>query len=158
MITLRPATMDDRDILRQWRNDLNAERLTSIVPPPSEVTWQEHETWLALWIYKMWRRESPNDRMREGLFMAIDSERGLIGTGRITTPFLHGPIVSGCLIHYTVAPEHRKKGLGTQLVRALVDEARVKMGYGTVGAQIHRANIASLKCALMGGVTAVEFL
>ena len=149
--------MDDRDLLLMWRNDMEAERLVYSVPP-AEVTMQEHEVWLSNWICKMWRKESRDSKMTEGLFLAINSEtQETIGTGRITANF-NSRLSSMCLIHYTVAPTCRKQGYGAKVVRALVDKAKDEMGYSTIGAKIHRENTASLKCALTGGVNAVEFL
>lgn len=158
MIILRPATMDDRDILMQWRNDMDCERWFQT--GDGEVTAKEHELWLARWIIEMHVKEMKSDRMRTGLFMAEVSTLGartIVGVGRVTDNF-QSRVPSACLIHFTVAPAARRCGLGTELVRELVRKAKEDMGYATVGAKIHRANEASLKCALMGGVTAVEFL
>ncbi len=57
-----------------------------------------------------------------------------------------------------IAPEHRRKGFGKQLVHALAHKAKDEMGYHTVGAEIARQNAASITCAIVGGVNSIGFL
>ncbi len=141
MITLRPATMDDRDLLQQWRHDYK----------PVEAGL--HEFWVRGWVERM--KECP----REGLYIA-EVDHLAVGTGRITASLIDCTDVEcpRCDIHYFIALGERRKGYGRQLVQALVKKATEEMGYKTVSASIERQNWASFTCALMGGVHAVEFL
>ena len=145
-LILRKATMDDRYLLLRWRYQLDDEPWA--VPGSALVERDDHELWLARWI---WMMGDYGDRV--GLFIAM--ERGFpVGTGRIT----ESPNPHDCRIHYMIDVAHRRKGLGLALVKALVEKATHEMKYTTVQAHIHRENRASLMCAVMGGVNAVGFL
>ena len=136
MITLRPATASDRDILFMWRQEYDP------------VTEAEHNAWLAKWI------ETMSLCSYEGLFIA-EIDGVAIGTGRITMVITGGR--SPAAVHYYIVPSLRQNGHGTELVKRLTEKAKW-MGYREVVARIKRENRASLHCALMGGVTAVTFL
>ncbi len=134
MITLRKATMDDRDLLLVWRNSYK----------PVDV--EEHTLWMSGWMAIMALDET------QGLFVA-ECDGMPVGTGRIEDTKSLGV----CVIHYFIAEEQRWKGYGTQLVRALTDQAEA-WGYDNIVAQIVRGHRASLYCAMEGGATSVEFL
>jgi RimJ/RimL family protein N-acetyltransferase len=80
-----------------------------------------------------------------------------VGAGRIENNFRSTPPGTFCLLSYTIAPDVRGRGFGTELVRLLVVQAQA-LGYTTIGARIRRDNLASIKCALSGGVNAIRLL
>lgn len=117
---IRPATMDDAELLYAWRND-PVTRQNSINPEP--VEWAGHVSWLG----KRLSLEAP------GLFIAVTSEP--VGTVRI----------DGDEISYTVAPEHRGKGIATKMLTL----ARER--FGAKEAQIKTENLASISAATKAG-------
>ena len=130
MTTLRYATMEDADLLRRCRPEL-------------EVTPEAHADWMS------------RTMTRDKLFVA---ELGgvAIGTGRISD-WPNAALPQSCEIHYALLPGWRHQGHGVALVRALVARAK-ELGYVTVGAHIRRDNRPSLLCAINGGVHSVELL
>ncbi len=91
MITMRPASMDDADLLLEWRNDpvTRANSKTT-----NAVQRDAHISWLTARL----QRDQPN------LYVAEDDEP--VGTIRI----------DGDEVSYTVAPEHRGKGYATTML------------------------------------------
>lgn len=139
IITLRKATMDDRDFILSCRDDL-------------KIGKAEHESWFARWIVRNY--ESSHEVLVVAEAVAVP-----VGIGRITIARLQVPVMldTGCVVHYAIHPSSRKHGYGVELVKEMVQLAKA-MDYSTVGAYIKRDNVASLKCALAGGVNAVGFI
>lgn len=102
---LRPATIEDAQILFDWRND-PLTRESSISTDP--VAWDDHVRWLEASL------SNPN---RELLVAEIDGVP--VGTVRLD---------DGVELSWTVAPSQRGKGIGKQMV-SLVERgsiARIK--------------------------------
>jgi len=122
MIKLRLATMDDAEILLQWRNDpetRSASHDTAI------VMMDDHLHWLS--------RNLKDQLVKIYIGMA---DGILIGTVRINEES------TGNMLSWTIAPDHRRKGYGYALVRAVAEKAG-----GQLKAQIKTKNIASRKIA-----------
>jgi RimJ/RimL family protein N-acetyltransferase len=122
MLEIVPATMDDAEPLFDWRNDPLTRAMSRNQDP---VTWDSHVDWLT----RRLSQPSPH------LYMAfLDGRR--IGTFR----------VDGDEISYTVAPEHRGKGLGEAMLR------KAREMFGPLRAEIFVRNIASIKIAERSGM------
>lgn len=95
MFTLRRATLDDSDLLFEWRNDPLTRanfKSTDLVP------WDDHVDWLT--------RSLKNPARL--LFVGIQG--GPVGTSRLDLTESHAEL------SYTIAPQHRQKGYGLLLV------------------------------------------
>ena len=124
-MNLRPATMDDAETLLAWRNDPLTRAMSqslAIVELSSHLAWMDQRL----------------SRVDPGLYIAEDGEE-LVGTVRI----------DGDEISYTVAPEHRGKGVST----VMLVEARQK--FGSKRARIKRDNLASRRAAENAGHSVV---
>jgi len=121
MLVLRPATMEDAQVIFAWRNDPQT-RASSLTP--GEVWWPEHMAWL---------RSSLSHPDRALLIAEQDGEP--VGTVRIDRDELS----------WTVAPEHRGRGIGKQMLSLVAGTARIK-----------RTNIASQKTAKAAGFSLAE--
>jgi RimJ/RimL family protein N-acetyltransferase len=119
MIEIIPATMDHAKVLFDWRNDPLTKEMSR---NQDAVEWGTHINWLA---------------------------------GRLSRPHLYIATIDGCPvgtfrvdgeeISYTVAPEHRGKGVGL----AMLCHARAR--FGPLRAEIFERNIASIKIAKRAG-------
>jgi len=113
--------MDDAQRLFDWRNDPLTRAMSKTTDP---VEWAGHVGWLE-------RRLSRTAPM---LFIAeIDGEP--VGTFRVDADE----------ISYTVAPEHRGKGVA----KAMLQVAFAR--FGKLRAEIKPENVASIKAALAAG-------
>lgn len=99
-ITLRPARITDAYRLWRWRND----------DETRAQSWQTDH--VGLWVHLVWLRQALRGGGGIRLFMAWEGEQP-VGTGRLV----------GNELSLTVAPEHRGRGVGTAIVRALVLKA-----------------------------------
>ena len=127
-VTLRPATMDDAQILFDWRNDYET-RANSLNTVP--VPWEDHCRWLKASL------ENP----RRDLIIA-EVEGVPVGTVRIDRGV-------GTEMSWTVSPARRVKGIG----KAMVAKACPP---GEVIAQIKAANLASQRIAEHAGFQKIE--
>ena len=90
---LRPATFEDAGLLFAWRND-DLTRAMSL--STGEVSWADHESWLRGSLV------NPDRKL-----LICENDNGPVGTVRID---------EGTEVSWTVAPEHRRKGIGSQMV------------------------------------------
>lgn len=123
---LRIATLQDWEILLQWRNDEATRKNshnTDIVQP------EQHIKWLQSVI------NNPN-RM---LYIAEDNGV-LVGTVRADKE------ESGYELSWTIAPEARGKGYGKQMVKLLSDQL------GVCRAEIKQGNASSVRIAEYAGL------
>jgi len=98
MLNIRPVTLDDARVLFNWRNDPLTRKNSRT---QDEVPWENHVAWLG----KRVRGEVPSCK----LYIAEDA--GVpVGTVRADE---EGGVVE---ISYTVAPDHRGKGVGKRMV------------------------------------------
>jgi UDP-2,4-diacetamido-2,4,6-trideoxy-beta-L-altropyranose hydrolase len=124
---LRDAVLADGDDLFRWRNDRET-RVWS--RNTSDVSWDEHLTWLKSAL------QNPNRRL-----LIAENERGAVGTIRFD-------LLDGAWeMSWTVAPEHRGKGVGAAIVKLALDSMT---GEG-VFAEVEAANFASQRIAKMSG-------
>jgi RimJ/RimL family protein N-acetyltransferase len=114
--------MDDARHLFEWRNDPLTRAMSKNSDP---VSWESHVAWLTARL----ARQSPH------LYVVRDGDVRL-GTFR----------VDGDEISYTVAPEHRKKGLGIAMLR------KAHEMFGPLRAEIYPRNVASIKVAERAGM------
>ncbi|MQW87734.1 GNAT family N-acetyltransferase [Sinorhizobium saheli] len=117
----RRVTIEDARLLFEWRNDPETRRMSR---DTSELTWDNHLAWLS-------RRLEQDDH---GLYIAA-LDGSPVGTVRIDKDE----------ISYTVAPEHRCKGIGEAMLIA------AKNLFGPKIAEMKRNNIASAKVAERAG-------
>jgi RimJ/RimL family protein N-acetyltransferase len=122
MLKLRLATMDDAEILLQWRNDPETR---SASHNTAFVMMDDHLRWL--------RRNLKDQFVKIYVGMAGDVP---IGTVRINEDS------TGNTLSWTIAPEHRRKGYGYTLVKAVAEKSG-----GQLKAQIKAKNAASRKIA-----------
>ncbi len=120
---LRPAKLND-DFLLSWRNDSET-RVQS--HETAEVSPAEHRQWLV---------KSLADPRRRIWIAEIGTQP--VATIRVDWD---DEAHSKYEISYTVAPEHRGKGIGSQLVHETIDLPELK--HATVVAKVKRSNIAS---------------
>lgn len=120
---LRRATINDAKMLFDWRNDSETRAMSR---DTSELVMENHVGWLN-------RRLSLAD---PGLYIA-EEDGDTVGMVRIDDDE----------ISYTVAPSHRRKGIG----EAMLVKAREMFGQKI--AEIKRDNVASAKVAERAGHT-----
>ncbi len=130
MIRLRPATMDDAERLREWRNDPEtvAASLTGRAVEPDE-----HRAWLELVI------DHPGERL-----FVIEDDGEPVGQVRVQRQ------ESGeAEVHIGLAPEARGRGLG----RAVLDLAAGEAGAEVLVAHVLADNERSLRAFAGAGFT-----
>jgi UDP-2,4-diacetamido-2,4,6-trideoxy-beta-L-altropyranose hydrolase len=101
-VTLRAAREDDVFLIREWRNDADAVRVSATARPVSKA---EHERWFSAVLA---------DRNRR-LWVAEESGRP-VGQVRVD---LDG---SGGILSIVVAPTDRGRGIGQAMLRGAVGE------------------------------------
>lgn len=121
MLLVFPARMTDAKILFEWRNDPLTREMSRSSDP---VDWESHIAWLEA------RLALPRPRLH-----IVEKFGQPIGTFRI----------DGDEISYTIAPEHRGKGLAVSM---LVEARRM---FGSLRAEIYQRNVASIKVAERSG-------
>jgi RimJ/RimL family protein N-acetyltransferase len=126
-VVLRPASMEDAELLFDWRND-PATRAASRETAP--LVFAKHLGWL--------RRCLRDDGCK--LFV-VHSDSKPVGTVRAE----RGP--AGWRISWTVAPAYRGMGYGSAMVQALV-----RMLAGRVHAEIRKGNDRSTRIAESAGM------
>jgi RimJ/RimL family protein N-acetyltransferase len=127
VISLRPATHADADLLLDWANDPTT-RAAGFHPEPIDQS--THELWLSA------RLASPTSR----LYVGLEDERPIgqvrleVGTGGRTE------------VGISIASEARGRGLGGALLRAALAAGRSDraLGVDTFTARIRPENVASI--------------
>lgn len=127
---LRPATLDDAQRLFDWRND-PATRDASHQAQP--LDWAAHLRWF---------RAALDDPSRQ-LCVAWAGDQA-VGTVRAD----RAPDSAAATLSWTVAPECRGRGLGSQLV-----QAATRHWPQPLHAQIKPSNLASIRAATSAGFT-----
>jgi RimJ/RimL family protein N-acetyltransferase len=118
---LRPATIRDASLLFRWRND--AETLANSFDS-KPVRWRDHLRWLSARL----RNEKPT-------YIFEDNDDWPVGTAS----------VDGGFLSYTIAPEHRGKGLSTLML------TWVRGKHGPLICRIKPGNLKSQAAALKAG-------
>ncbi|WP_220149568.1 GNAT family N-acetyltransferase [Paraeggerthella sp.] len=123
---LRPATMDDAELILRWVND-PLDRANSF--SSEEITLEEHLRWLS---------ESLEDPARYLYIMVHDGSD--VGHVKLYVSDEEAEI------GYCVAPEWRGNGFANQIVKLIVDEAKENIpGVKRLCGQVRTGNQASLK-------------
>ena len=132
-VYLREATMDDKDLLFEWTNDpvVRSESFHS-----EEISYEEHSKWFD-------RIMSDENELQ---FVLVSGDED-IGQARLT-------IEDGnAVVSYSIAPDNRGQGFGTEVIRLLQEEARKNSRIHRLVAQVKSSNIASMKCFEKSGFT-----
>ena len=138
-IILLPANMSDAGLLLLYRNDPETIR-QSVQQKPIESA--EHLAWL----------EAVLDTPRCQLYIANEIQASVffpVGTGRLDLRD-NGSVE----LSLTVAPGHRGRGVGGQLLAALIKKAR-EFGFHRLRARVRANNIASMIAFLKAGFVPV---
>jgi RimJ/RimL family protein N-acetyltransferase len=128
MVTVRPATSGDAEMLLEWANDPITRRNSFHVDPIDSVT---HRRWLAE------RLASPTTRILIGL----EDDRPI---GQIRLEGERDGIVE---VGISVAPEARGRGVGVRLLAVGIDAGRrdARLNAGVFIARIRSENATSLR-------------
>jgi predicted dehydrogenase/RimJ/RimL family protein N-acetyltransferase len=135
-IVLRPASRDDGDRLRAWRNDPDTRRHSRV---SAEVTPDEHERWLSQML------SAPDIR----LWIAEAAGEAL---GQIRVSWRPDGWAE---LHVNIAPEARGRGLGTAVIGEAAARALATGNTSGLVAHIKDENRASLRAFTRAGFTRV---
>jgi len=131
MLVIRKANIFDVAILLDWRND-ETTRIGSV--NSKRIDYQNHIVWL----------NEILDNTESVVYIAEDGEEQ-VGTVRVESHEFSSTL------SWTIAPEHRGKGYGKQLVKQIADELD-----GKLVALIKPENIASQSIAKHAGLKFLE--
>jgi len=127
MVSLRPATIDDAELLLSWRNDPETRARSHV---GDVIPLSEHVAWL---------RKTLENPTRE-LFVA-ESDGEPVGTVRADQD---GKFKE---LSWTIAPFARKRGLAKEMVKLAAGQVE-----GPLRAEIKPDNIASIRVAMCIGM------
>lgn len=130
-LKFRPASLDDKEILLIWRNDVDTRRFSFNQEAISE---HQHVKWLT---------ETLNNASSQLLIAEHHNEP--IGTMRVDLTD------EGNIVSWTIAPEFRGKDLAKRMVSLLVSQLK-----GKVFARIISENSASIKVAQFAGFKYID--
>lgn len=120
MIHLRNANMQDAAFLHRLRNDLETRANSHNTAPTS---WSDHVRWLD------WNLKDQFVKIYIGVIFDAD-----VGTVRVEEES------TGKLFSWTIAPEHRGKGYGQALVKAVANATggrlKAEIKAGNIGSQV----------------------
>ena len=125
---LRPATLEDADLLFQWRNDPETRKASHNI---ADVARDEHLRWLTGIVA---------DKNRK-LFIA-EEDGTPVGTVRAE---LSGGVFE---LSWTVAPGARGRGVAKRMVALLASQIA-----GPIRAEVKSGNVASVRVAEHAGMT-----
>lgn len=127
ILSFRPARMDDAEMLLEWRND----------PRTRENSHDMHELLLA--DHLKWLEAALANSSRTLRIAEVDS----CPVGTIRTDEMGD---GALLLSWTVAPQHRGRGIGTQMVRTFGEAFE-----GVLTAEVLQWNSPSIRIALHAG-------
>jgi RimJ/RimL family protein N-acetyltransferase len=122
---IRPATMDDARLLFEWRNDESTRRVSK---NKDLIQWDDHLGWLD-------RRL----RMDQPKLFVFEADGQAVATFRI----------DGNDLSYTVAPEHRNRGIAKHMLN------EVRSRFGRLRAYVYSENVPSIRVAQSAGLDVV---
>jgi RimJ/RimL family protein N-acetyltransferase len=125
---LRPATMDDTELLFGWRNDPAVRQASH---NRSEIEFHAHQIWL---------RESLANPDRK-IFIA---EMGGVPVGTVRSDYDEGVYE----LSWTVAPEVREQGIGKSMVALFASQIEEP-----IRAEVRIGNVASVRIAEHAGMS-----
>jgi len=124
---LRPATLEDAEILFAWRNDPQVRAASHY---QGEISFESHLAWLKSLL-------ANSDRK---LYIA---EKDGMSVGTVRADLIEGEYT----LSWTVSPEWRGKGFGQHMVSLLVEQVE-----GPIHAEVKVENLASIKIAQKVGM------
>jgi UDP-2,4-diacetamido-2,4,6-trideoxy-beta-L-altropyranose hydrolase len=124
-VTLRRVRSDDAELMREWRNDHDAVRFSVTGRP---VTPDEHAAWFARQV---------DDPAR--LFWIAEQMGRPAGQVRVDVTGSEGTV------SIAVAPEQRRRGIGTSILQAMLSEIVHHPEVRTLTALAHSDNVASVR-------------
>jgi UDP-2,4-diacetamido-2,4,6-trideoxy-beta-L-altropyranose hydrolase len=126
IVTLRSARDDDAERILEWRNDADAIRFSV---SGRRVTGEDHARWFAT------RRHDPRVHLWiaevDGTAVAqvrVDEEADGVG-----------------VVSIAVAPAHRRRGIGSEMLRAIADTAAAETTVRVLRALVHPDNVQSVR-------------
>jgi RimJ/RimL family protein N-acetyltransferase len=125
---LRPVSLQDAPLLLDWRND----------PLTRENSFQTNV--ITLDVHLRWLQDALQNPKRK-LFMGEENGKSL---GIVRGDFSE----EGCELSWTIAPEHRGKGFGKEIVRLAIMVLRPQRFF----ARIKPGNVASERIAQFVGL------
>lgn len=131
---LRRVKEADAEILFEWSND-PITRQNSF--SPEKIVWENHIKWFQ-------KKLEDNHCL---FYIAVDESDNKYGTIRLD----FDDKFQKCTISYNVAPKHRKKGVGAQLINLCESELKNQKISCTLIGEVKPENIASVKCFLNNG-------
>jgi RimJ/RimL family protein N-acetyltransferase len=124
-VTLRRARDDDAERLFEWRNDPDAVRFSVSGRP---VTADDHERWFST------RRDRPQ------VHIWIAEEKGTpVGQVRVDVTSSIG------VVSVAIAAAHRGRGIGSEVLRAMIAEMTAGGGVRILRAFVHPGNPQSIR-------------
>jgi len=126
LVTLRSVRDDDAERLLEWRNDADAVRFSV---SGRRVTGEDHARWFAT------RRHDP----RVHLWIA-EVDGTPVGQVRVDEETDGVGVVS-----VAVAPAHRGRGIGSEMLRAMADTAAAETTVRVLRALVHPDNVQSVR-------------
>jgi RimJ/RimL family protein N-acetyltransferase len=126
LVTLRPARDDDAERLLEWRNDAHAVRFSV---SGRSVTSEDHARWFAT------RRHDP----RVHLWIA-EVDGTAVGQVRV-----HDDADDVGVVSVAVAPAHRGRGIGSEVLRAMVATVTAETTVRVLRALVHPDNVQSIR-------------
>jgi dTDP-4-amino-4,6-dideoxygalactose transaminase/RimJ/RimL family protein N-acetyltransferase len=134
MITLRPATLADANLLREWANDPAVRAASFETGPIDEPT---HRRWL----------EQKLDGGTCGFYIAIADGGGAAGYARVDIDGAAGELA------VSVDAALRGRGYGRQIIAAAAARAADEFGLSEIRARVKHDNTASLRAFAAAGFT-----
>lgn len=136
-VQLRPANKDDAYCLWEWAND-PVTRRNSFNPEP--IPWATHKAWYAA------RLASPDTRL-----WILELNRVPVGQIRYDRTD-----AGTAQISFSVAPDSRRRNLGTQLLRLSADLAGRELGVRRVEGVTFEGNLGSINAFVKAGFELAE--
>ena len=139
IVTLRPARDDDADRILEWRNDADAIRFSM---SDRRVTGEDHARWFATRRHDpcvhLWIAEVDGTAVGQ---IRVDEEADGVG-----------------VVSIAVAPEHRGRGIGSEMLRTMADTAAAETAVRVLRALVHPDNVQSVRAFENAGfhMTAAE--
>lgn len=130
-LSLRPATLEDAELLLKWRNDATTRMASHTV---DEVKLEKHIEWL---------KSTLKNKNRQ---LYVAEENGIF-VGTVRADFENG----GYELSWTVAPEARGQGLGKRMVALLANKIKEP-----IRAEVKKGNDASSRIAEYSGMKFVK--
>ncbi|MBQ3035299.1 MAG: pseudaminic acid synthase [Lachnospiraceae bacterium] len=137
-LELRPATMEDCQMIFEWANDAETRKQSFTV---EKISWETHKVWY----------EDCLKRTDRELYVCYHADEAI---GQYRVDFVNEEEV---VVSYSIAPKYRKRGYGAEMLRA--GESVIKKQFPAVRrvkAEVKKENTASQKMLLKNGYKETE--